>query len=352
MLPEVPARPPSSWPPRGPSRRPTAATRGRSCWTPTLLLLRPDLRAVGGGAAALAERRRAGPLGGRRRLGDRGGGQRRRGRCRPWSGSIRPASPPASSPSARRRTSRRRPKLVTVDGAAATAGRVRRPAPSCPSTPRCSGRSMPGVTPAGPRTRSQRLTLRHPARPRVGPGPRRQGGDLGAGAPARATAPCGSASTRSPSADPAATGLSRTATRAPGYTPAGAHRLRRHPRGRRPQPRRAAGLRPRGRGRRHPSRRAERPRQEADREPGRRSGPPSCGIEVLKPAKRPRDEDVRGPADRDRPRLLPGGGVRGPAAAARCSTSRRTAGSTCTSRCCRPGAVPRRCSTRSWPATR
>ena len=34
------------------------------------------------------------------------------------------------------------------------------------------------------------------------------------------------------------------------------------------------------------------------------------------------------------------------------STSRRTAGSTCTSRCCPPGAVPRRCSTRCWPATR
>ena len=29
-----------------------------------------------------------------------------------------------------------------------------------------------------------------------------------------------------------------------------------------------------------------------------------------------------------------------------------TAGSTCTSRCCRPGAGPRPCSTRSWPATR
>ena len=29
----------------------------------------------------------------------------------------------------------------------------------------------------------------------------------------------------------------------------------------------------------------------------------------------------------------------------------RTAGSTCTSRCCPPGAAPRRCSTRSWPAT-
>ena len=34
------------------------------------------------------------------------------------------------------------------------------------------------------------------------------------------------------------------------------------------------------------------------------------------------------------------------------STSRRTAGSTCTSRCCPPGAAPPRCSTRSGPATR
>ena len=34
------------------------------------------------------------------------------------------------------------------------------------------------------------------------------------------------------------------------------------------------------------------------------------------------------------------------------STSRGTAGSTCTSRCCPPGAARRRCSTRSWPATR
>ena len=36
----------------------------------------------------------------------------------------------------------------------------------------------------------------------------------------------------------------------------------------------------------------------------------------------------------------------------RCSTSRRTAGSTCTSRSCPPGAAPRRCSTRSSRATR
>ena len=34
------------------------------------------------------------------------------------------------------------------------------------------------------------------------------------------------------------------------------------------------------------------------------------------------------------------------------STCRGTAGSTCTSRCCPPGAEPRRSSTRSWPATR
>ena len=38
--------------------------------------------------------------------------------------------------------------------------------------------------------------------------------------------------------------------------------------------------------------------------------------------------------------------------AARHSTSRSSAGSTCTSRCCRPGAELLRCSGRSWPATR
>ncbi len=69
---------------------------------------------------------------------------------------------------------------------------------------------------------------------------------------------------------------------------------------------------------------------------------------------------ARAPA---RPRL-PGGAARRsrPTAArwsrtARCcrsprSTSRRTAGSTCTSPCSRPGAARRRCSTRSGPATR
>ena len=39
--------PPASWSPRpGPSRRPRAATPARCCWTPTTLLLRPDLRAA------------------------------------------------------------------------------------------------------------------------------------------------------------------------------------------------------------------------------------------------------------------------------------------------------------------
>ena len=72
---------------------------------------------------------------------------------------------------------------------------------------------------------------------------------------------------------------------------------------------------------------------------------------MLKPG-RPREPEFLAAARRARPRLLPGGRLRRAGAAAPRSTSRGTAGSTCTSRCCPPGAARRRCSTRSWPATR
>jgi methionyl-tRNA formyltransferase len=59
-----------------------------------------------------------------------------------------------------------------------------------------------------------------------------------------------------------------------------------------------------------------------------------AGIEVLKPA-RPRDEDFLARLREIGPDCCPGSP----------STSRPTAGSTCTSRCCPPGAAPRPCST-------
>ena len=66
----------------------------------------------------------------------------------------------------------------------------------------------------------------------------------------------------------------------------------------------------------------------------------------------PRDPAFQGPAVGPAAALLPGGGVRRPGPAGRRSTSRRSAGSTCTSRPVPPGAVPRRCSGRCGPATR
>ena len=57
------------------------------------------------------------------------------------------------------------------------------------------------------------------------------------------------------------------------------------------------------------------------------------------------------PAARARARLLPGRRLRRAAAAGGARDAARTAGSTCTSRCCRPGAARRRCSTRSCTAT-
>ena len=50
--------------------------------------------------------------------------------------------------------------------------------------------------------------------------------------------------------------------------------------------------------------------------------------------------------------MLRGGGLRGAARATGCSRFPRAAGSTCTSRCCRPGAARRRCRPRSRQGTR
>ena len=114
--------------------------------------------------------------------------------------------------------------------------------------------------------------------------------------------------------------------------------------------RRGRRLPPRAGRRRHPPRRPGRPRPQAGRQPGRPAG---------RGARRTRPQ-ARAPA---RPRV-PGRRCASwrPTAArwsrtAPCcrsprSTSRRTAGSTCTSPCCPPGAAPPRSSTRSGPATR
>ncbi len=75
-----------------------------------------------------------------------------------------------------------------------------------------------------------------------------------------------------------------------------------------------------------------------------------AGIEVLKPAK-PKDPDFLERLREIAPDCCPvvAYGALLPASP---WTSRRTAGSTCTSRCCPPGGGPRRCSTPSWRATR
>ena len=117
-----------------------------------------------------------------------------------------------------------------------------------------------------------------------------------------------------------------------------------------PVARRAARLPARGRRRRHPARRPGRPRAQLVAVAG-------GAARAEEPASR-----CSSPAEPARPRFL--ARLRdlapdccpvvayGALCRSRRSTSPRTAGSTCTSRCCPPGAVPRRCSTRSWPATR
>ena len=76
-----------------------------------------------------------------------------------------------------------------------------------------------------------------------------------------------------------------------------------------------------------------------------------AGIEVLKPDK-PRDAGVPRAAAPSSRRTAPRSSPTARSCRAPRSTSRGTAGSTCTSRCCPPGAAPRRCSTRVMPATR
>ena len=130
----------------------------------------------------------------------------------------------------------------------------------------------------------------------------------------------------------------------PGALGRRAARRRRHPRGRRPHARRARGVAPRRRRRRHPPRRAVRARPPAGAVAGRglggRARRPRAAAAPAGRAGVPRRPG------RARPGLLPGGRLRRAGAAARRSTSRRTAGSTCTSRCCRPGAARRPCSAR------
>ena len=79
--------------------------------------------------------------------------------------------------------------------------------------------------------------------------------------------------------------------------------------------------------------------------------PTSAGIPVLTPG-RPRDPEFLDRARRARAGLRARSSRTARWCRRRRSTSRGTAGSTCTSRCCRPGAAPPRCSTRVLPATR
>ena len=78
---------------------------------------------------------------------------------------------------------------------------------------------------------------------------------------------------------------------------------------------------------------------------------PSAGIEVLTPPT-PRDPDFLARLRELAPDCCPVVAYGALIPRRRARRSRRTAGSTCTSRCSRPGAVPRPCSARSWPATR
>ena len=77
----------------------------------------------------------------------------------------------------------------------------------------------------------------------------------------------------------------------------------------------------------------------------------AAGIPVLQP-RSPREPEFLEQLADARRRLRPGRRLRRARAAGGARPARGTAGSTCTSRCCPPGAAPPRCSTRSWPATR
>ena len=95
----------------------------------------------------------------------------------------------------------------------------------------------------------------------------------------------------------------------------------------------------------HPPRRARRPRPQAGRRRRSPSAPRSSASRCS--SRRTRATRTSRPAARARARLLPGRRLRRAAAAERAGHPARTAGSTCTSRCCPPGAAPRRCSTPS-----
>ena len=85
----------------------------------------------------------------------------------------------------------------------------------------------------------------------------------------------------------------------------------------------------------------------AGRRAGRRGRAARCS-----PRDRPRDPEFLAALRDLGPGLLPGGRLRRARAAGRARRARATAGSTCTSRCCPPGAVPRPCRPRSATATR
>ena len=197
-----------------------------------------------GGAAALAQRRGPGPERGRRRLGHRGGGELPAGRCRPWSGSTRPASPRASWPTGPRRASRRRSgwcgSRVGAEALAEFVSLARLPR----ADRRCSGRCEIGRMPGTDRRAGPSADPARAASGRAGAGPGRAGGGRRSAAPARATARCGSWSTRSAWAERRAVPLDSC----------GAHRLRGYSRGRRPVPGRPAGVPARGASRSAPGR--------------------------------------------------------------------------------------------------
>ena len=133
---------------------------------------------------------------------------------------------------------------------------------------------------------------------------------------------------------------------------ADAGRLRRHPRGRRcPPSRRSPTVRPRAGRRGHPARRARRPRPPAGRLARWPQRAEELGVPVLKP-EHPRDPEFQEALRALRPDCCPVVAYGALLPAVRARHPARTAGSTCTSRCCPPGAAPRRCSTRSGPATR
>ena len=112
----------------------------------------------------------------------------------------------------------------------------------------------------------------------------------------------------------------------------------------------AARLAPRGRRRAHPARRPAGRGRSAHPSPVAQLAE-QARVEVLTPA-RPRDPEFLARLRELAPDCVPGRRLRRADPAGGAGRPARTAGSTCTSRCCPPGAARRRCSTRCWPATR